>query len=169
MFVSSISGPTNYVWGCFRTVKRPFINVLLLASYHAGIFPKWLTHDFGSKLGIFCVFVYSLNWPRSDVLGCLIDQEMKFEDILERWKDTKTIYKNPDVGQLLCWIFFPKGLAHDFRSKLENFFMCVYSLNWPGNDVWGRFKEMKRPPRPVLKTPISDLIFSKGVWFFVKI
>ena len=55
MFVSSLNGPTNYVWGCFRTVERPFINVLLLASYHAGIFPKWLTHDLGSKLGIFCV------------------------------------------------------------------------------------------------------------------
>lgn len=64
--------------------------------------------------------------------------------------------------------FFPKGLAHDLRSKLENFFMCVYSLNWPGNDVWGRFREMKRLPRPVLKTSISDLIFPKVCDFLSK-
>jgi len=58
MFVSSLNGPTNYVWGCFRTVERPFINVLLLASYHAGNFSKVVNSRFGVKIGnILCLFI----------------------------------------------------------------------------------------------------------------
>ena len=60
MFVSSISGPTNYVWGCLRTVKRPFINVLLLASYHAGNISKVVNSRFWVKIGNFlCVCLQS--------------------------------------------------------------------------------------------------------------
>ena len=60
MFVSSLNGPTNYVLGCFRTVKKPFLNVLprLLASYHAGNFSKVVNSRFWVKIGnILCLFL----------------------------------------------------------------------------------------------------------------
>ena len=72
------------------------------------IFPKGLTHGFGSKMAIFWTFFLRH-----------IGQENVFYDILER-KNVFLGYSNKKFKKSKNWDF-SKGLTHGFGPKMANF------------------------------------------------
>ena len=72
-----------------------------------------------------------------------IGQENVFYDIVER-KNAFLGYKNNKFKKSKNW-FFPKGLAHGFGKKSQNFFVFLFQWNRQRNNVklWPREKQSR--------------------------
>ena len=124
------------------------------------IFPKGLTHSFGSKLAIFPTFF-------SGIIG----QENVFYDILER-KNAFLRYKNKKFKKSKNWHFF-NGVNPWFRSKNGQFANFFLLGNKCQENVFYNIQERKKAFLGYKNKKFKqskNWHFSKGVnpWFWSK-
>ena len=98
------------------------------------IFPKGLTHSFGSKLAIFPTFFFGI-----------IGQENVFYDILER-KNAFLNYKNKKFKSRKIDIF-PNALTHGFGPKMAIFPTFFWRQYRPGKCLLPYSRTKKRLSR----------------------
>ena len=94
----------------FQNEKTPFqaIKTRSSTSRKIDIFPKGLTHGFGTKMAIFTTF-FLANTGQENLFTLFQNEKMHFQAIKTRSSKSRKI----DI--------FPKGLTHGFAQKLAIF------------------------------------------------
>ena len=103
----------------FQGKKTPFqaIKKKSLKSQKIAIFPKGLTHGFGTKMAIFPILFLGKIGQENVFCDILEQKKMPFQTIKTRRSKSGKI----DI--------FPKGLTHRFGPKMDIFFLTLFLGN----------------------------------------